>query len=187
MLRSMMARSGRAMRGAAAAAAAASSSSSSSAAGVSEGPGELLRWRVGERERARRGRRRDPARDEFFVATPESSAWLDTATMPMVLTAVAIALFAKLLMMYDESKAQERLERKIQKAPPGQGTVRMLSREEWDEIQEIRPRTPFESKLARPNARIRTGEPIHLDDLKDWSIDVITDALTRVEESVKRK
>ncbi|XP_020083524.1 uncharacterized protein LOC109706913 [Ananas comosus] len=107
--------------------------------------------------------------------------------MPMVLTAVAIALFAKLLMMYDESKAQERLERKIQKAPPGQGTVRMLSREEWDEIQEIRPRTPFESKLARPNARIRTGEPIHLDDLKDWSIDVITDALTRVEESVKRK
>lgn len=63
---------------------------------------------------------------------------------------------------YDESKAQERLERKIQKAPPGQGTVRMLSREEWDEIQEIRPRTPFESKLARPNARIRTGEPIHL-------------------------
>lgn len=38
----------------------------------------------------------------------------------------------------------------------------MLTREEWDEIQEIRPRTPFESKLARPNARIRTGEPVHL-------------------------
>ena len=38
----------------------------------------------------------------------------------------------------------------------------MLEREEWDEIQEIRPRTPFESKLARPQARLRTGEPIRL-------------------------
>lgn len=52
------------------------------------------------------------------------------------------------------------IERKIKHAPAGQGTVRMLSREEWDEIQEVRPRTPFESKLARPNARIRTGEPV---------------------------
>lgn len=38
----------------------------------------------------------------------------------------------------------------------------MLTREEWDEIREVRPRTPFESKLARPNARIRTGEPLHM-------------------------
>lgn len=37
----------------------------------------------------------------------------------------------------------------------------MLSREEWEEIRDVRPRTPFESKLARPNARIRTGEPLH--------------------------
>ncbi|ONK69356.1 uncharacterized protein A4U43_C05F22000 [Asparagus officinalis] len=107
--------------------------------------------------------------------------------MPMVLTAVAVALFAKVLMMYDESKAQERLERKIQKAPPEQGTVRMLTREEWDEIQEVRPRTPFESKLARPNARLRTGEPLHMEDVKDWTIDVLTDALTRAEESAKHK
>ncbi|KAJ6807845.1 uncharacterized protein M6B38_169510 [Iris pallida] len=149
-------------------------------------PGDIIRSRIGERERLRR-RRRDPASDEFFVQTPESAAWLDTATMPMVLTAVAVALFAKLLMMYDESKAQERLERKIQNAPPEQGTVRMLSREEWDEIQEIRPRTPFESKLARPNARIRTGEPVHLGDVKDWTIDVLTDALTRAEESAKQR
>ncbi|KAK8956300.1 hypothetical protein KSP40_PGU003174 [Platanthera guangdongensis] len=129
--------------------------------------GNILRARIMERERLRR-RRRDPSRDEFFVQVPESSSWLDTATMPMILTAVAVALFAKVLMMvcllaqYDETKAQERLERKIAKAPPEQGTVRMLSREEWDEIQEIRPRTPFESGLARPHARIRTGEPIHL-------------------------
>ena len=38
----------------------------------------------------------------------------------------------------------------------------MLSREEWEEIREVRPRTPFESKLARPNARIRTGEPVRM-------------------------
>lgn len=54
------------------------------------------------------------------------------------------------------------MERKIQKGPKGQGTVRMLSREEWDAIQELRPRTPFESRFARPNARIRTGEPVKL-------------------------
>ncbi|KAG0478472.1 hypothetical protein HPP92_013191 [Vanilla planifolia] len=90
-------------------------------------------------------------------------------------------------MMYDDSKAQERLERKIAKAPPEQGTVRMLSREEWDAVQEIRPRTPFESKLARPNARIRTGEPVHMEDLKDWAIDVFTNALNRAEESAKQR
>ncbi|PKA53554.1 hypothetical protein AXF42_Ash009050 [Apostasia shenzhenica] len=148
--------------------------------------GDILRARIESRERIRR-RQRDPGRDAFFVPVPESSAWLDTLTMPMVLTAVAIALFAKILMMYDDSKAQERLERKIAKAPPEQGTVRMLSREEWDAIQEIRPRTPFESKLARPNAHIRTGEPINLEDLKDWSIDVFADALSRAEESAKQR
>ncbi|KAK1310518.1 hypothetical protein QJS10_CPA08g01772 [Acorus calamus] len=105
--------------------------------------------------------------------------------MPMILTGVAIALLAKLLMMYDDSKAQEMLEKRISKLPEGTGSVRMLTREEWDEIQEIRPRTPFESKLARPNARIRTGEPLRADDVKDWTIDVITDALTRVEETAK--
>lgn len=47
-------------------------------------------------------------------------------------------------------------------APPEQGTIRMLSREEWDAIQEVRPRTPFESKFARANARIRSGEPVKL-------------------------
>jgi hypothetical protein len=52
------------------------------------------------------------------------------------------------------------IERKIKNAPVGQGTVRMLTREEWEEFREVRPRTPFESKLARPNARIRTEEPV---------------------------
>ena len=59
---------------------------------------------------------------------------------------------------YDDSKSQELIERKIKNAPDGQGTVRILSREEWEAIREVRPRTPFESKLARPNAQIRTGE-----------------------------
>ena len=63
----------------------------------------------------------------------------------------------------------------------------MLSREEWDEIQEVRPRTPFESKLARPHARLRTGEKMRLEDAKDWAVDVLTDAFTRAEESAKRK
>lgn len=148
--------------------------------------GALLRLRVVERERLRR-RRRDPGRDEFFVPTPESLAWLDSVSLPMVLTAAAVALFTKLLMMEHEATDQERRERKIKNSHPDEGKVRMLTREEWDEIQEVRPRTPFESKLARPHARIRTGEPVRLDDVKDWAIDVITDAFTRAEESAKQK
>ncbi|RVW90645.1 hypothetical protein CK203_038772 [Vitis vinifera] len=61
---------------------------------------------------------------------------------------------------YDDSKSEEMVERKIKNAPAGQGTVRMLTREEWDAIQEVRPRTPFESKFSRHNARIRTGRTI---------------------------
>ena len=54
------------------------------------------------------------------------------------------------------------IERKIKNAPVGQGTVRRLTREEWVEFREVRPRTPFESRLARPNARIRTEEPVRM-------------------------
>ncbi|KAI4989915.1 hypothetical protein ZWY2020_038278 [Hordeum vulgare] len=138
--------------------------------------GSLLLLSMAERQRSRR-RWHDPGRDEFFVPTPESLKWLDSVTLPMILTAAAVALFTKLLMM----------KHKIKNSHPEQGTVRMLSREEWDEIQEVRPRTPFESKLARPHARLRTGEKFRLVDAKDWAVDVLTDAFTRAEESAKRK
>uniref|UniRef100_A0A7C8YXF6 Uncharacterized protein n=1 Tax=Opuntia streptacantha TaxID=393608 RepID=A0A7C8YXF6_OPUST len=145
-------------------------------------PSESLKRKVAELERKRKIR--NPKKTEIFVEVPESRSYLDTATMPMMLTAVGVALFAKLLMMYDESRSQELIERKIKNAPAGQGTVRMLTREEWEEIREVRPRTPFESKLARPNARIRTGEKLKKDDVKDWAIDVLMDAVTHVEETV---
>eukprot|EP01018_Ginkgo_biloba_P005335 Gb_04777 [translate_table: standard] len=132
-----------------------------------------------------RKKRRKEKKNEIRVEVPESKAYLDTATVPMVLTAVAVALFTKILMMYDDSKKQERVERKARQGPPEQGSVRMLSREEWEAIQEVRPRTPFESRVARPNARIRTGDPIHMEDVKDWSIDVLTDAFTRIEENIQ--
>ncbi|KAJ0111349.1 hypothetical protein Patl1_01804 [Pistacia atlantica] len=123
-----------------------------------DGPSESLKGRIAELEKTRK--KKNVKKNQVFVEVPESKSFLDTATMPMVLTVAAIALFAKLLMMYDDSKSQEMIERKIKNAPPGQGTVRMLTREEWEEFREVRPRTPFESKLARPNARIRTGEPV---------------------------
>lgn len=144
---------------------------------------ESLKRKVAELERKRKIR--NPKKTEVFVEVPESRSYLDTATMPMMLTAVGVALFAKLLMMYDESRSQELIERKIKNAPPGQGTVRMLTREEWEEIREVRPRTPFESKFARPNARIRTGQKLKKDDVKDWAIDVLMDAVTRVEETIR--
>lgn len=61
------------------------------------GPSEALRGKVAELEKLRK--RRNPRKDQFFVQVPESLAYLDTATMPMILTMVAIALFAKILMM----------------------------------------------------------------------------------------
>ncbi|CAK9330339.1 unnamed protein product [Citrullus colocynthis] len=149
-----------------------------------EGPSEVLKGKITELERFRK-RKKSMKKDQFIVDVPESKSFLDTASMPMILTAVGVALFAKLLMMYDESRSEELIERKIKNAPPGQGTVRMLCREEWEEIRDVRPRTPFESKLARPNARIRTGERLHMEDLKDWTIDVLSDALARAEESVR--
>ncbi|RZC68103.1 hypothetical protein C5167_031360 [Papaver somniferum] len=150
-------------------------------------PSETFKKTISEmRKKKKNMMNRSKKNDEFLVEVPESMAYLDTLKMPVVLTAVAVTLFAKVLMLYDESKSQERIERKIRNAPEGQGTVRMLSPEEWEEIQEVRPRTPFESKLARPNARLRTDEPLRMGDVKDWGIDVLADALTRVEESVRR-
>ncbi|XP_025887799.1 uncharacterized protein [Solanum lycopersicum] len=169
------------------------------------GPSETLKRKVAELKVKRK--RKDPRKNQLFVQVPDSRSFLDTATMPMILTVVGTALFAKLLMMYDDSKSQDMIERKIKNAPAGQGTVRMLTREEWESVQEVRPRTPFESKLARPNAKLRTGEPLKMsfitgswvflpqhsyrdlsikEDVKDWTIDVITDALTRAEECAKR-
>ncbi|XP_074285838.1 uncharacterized protein LOC141611241 [Silene latifolia] len=148
-----------------------------------ERPSESLKRKVADLQKRRR--LRNPKKNELFVEVPESRSFLDTATMPMMLTAVGVALFAKLLMMSDESRSQELIERRIQNAPEGQGSVRMLSREEWDEIREVRPRTPFESKLARPNARIRTEEAPKKEDVKNWAIDVLMDAVTRAEESAR--
>ncbi|KAJ8568623.1 hypothetical protein K7X08_028156 [Anisodus acutangulus] len=145
------------------------------------GPSETLKRKVAELKE-----KKNPRKNQLFVEVPDSRSFLDTATMPMILTVVGTALFTKLLMMYDDSKSQEMIERKIKNAPAGQGTVRMLTREEWESVQDVRPRTPFESKLARPNARLRTGESLKMEDVKDWTIDVITDALTRAEECAKR-
>ncbi|WOG90636.1 hypothetical protein DCAR_0309880 [Daucus carota subsp. sativus] len=148
-----------------------------------DGPSNILKKKISLIEKQRK--KKNPKKNQLFVEVPESKSYLDTATLPMILTAVGGALFAKLLMMHDDSKSQEMIERKIKNAPAGQGTVRMLSREEWEDIKDVRPRTPFESKLARPKARLRTGEPIRMDDFKDWTIDVLTDAFTRVEENVR--
>ncbi|XWS27399.1 hypothetical protein CRYUN_Cryun26dG0111900 [Craigia yunnanensis] len=115
-----------------------------------DGHSETLKKKVAEMEKMKK--RRNTKKDQLFVEVPESRSYLDTATLLMYLAVAGIALFAKLLMMLDESKSQEMIERKIKNAPPGQGTVRMLTCEEWEEIREVRPRTPFESKLARPNA-----------------------------------
>lgn len=63
-----------------------------------DGPSESLRRKIAELERTRKARKR-PEKDQLFVEVPESKAYLDTASMPMILTVVGVALFAKLLFM----------------------------------------------------------------------------------------
>ncbi|KAL2335139.1 hypothetical protein Fmac_016352 [Flemingia macrophylla] len=146
-----------------------------------DAPTESLKRKLLELEKKRK-RRRSKTKDQFIVPVPESLSYLDTATLPMIVGSVGVGIFAMLLMTYDESRSQELLERKIKNAPEGQGTVRMLTREEWDKYREIRPRTPYESKFSRPNARIRSGEPLRMEDVKDWTTDVLMDAFHRVEQ-----
>lgn len=62
-----------------------------------DGPSETLKRKVAELEKTRK--RKNPIKDKLLVDVPESASYLDTATMPMILTAVGVALFAKLLMM----------------------------------------------------------------------------------------
>jgi hypothetical protein len=54
------------------------------------------------------------------------------------------------------------LERQAKEFAEAQSNLKPLTKEQWEEIQELRPRTPFESRLARNHARIRTGEPLSL-------------------------
>ncbi|XP_008464375.2 uncharacterized protein LOC103502279 isoform X3 [Cucumis melo] len=65
-----------------------------------EGPSEVLRGKIAELEKFRK-RKKSMKKDQFIVDVPESNSFLDTPSMPMILTAVGIALFAKLLMMFD--------------------------------------------------------------------------------------
>ena len=59
-----------------------------------------------------------------------------------------------------------------------QANLKPLTEEQWDEIQELRPRTPFESKIARSHARVRTGEPLSL--VSSFEIFVSPDVCTIV-------
>lgn len=62
-----------------------------------EAASESLKRMVADFQRKKKTR--NLKKNEVFVEVPESLSFLDTATMPMMLTAVGVALFAKLLMM----------------------------------------------------------------------------------------
>jgi hypothetical protein len=68
-----------------------------------------------------------------------------------------------------------------------QANLKPLTEEQWEEVQELRPWTPFESKIGRSHTRIRIGEPLSLEDVKDWAIDVLVEAMMRKEEIMQRK
>ncbi|KAH9575240.1 hypothetical protein CY35_01G101400 [Sphagnum magellanicum] len=120
------------------------------------------------------------------VKISEGQEFWDTPTIKMAVGMVAVIVVAKLTMLYDESQEPERLERQAKEFAEAQANLTPLTKEQWEEIQELRPRTPFESRLARNHARIRTGEPLSLEDIKDWAIDVLTDAMARKEDNLRQ-
>jgi len=62
-----------------------------------DAPTETLRKKIADLQKSKK--RRNPIKNQFLVEVPESRSYLDTATMPMFLAVVGIALFAKVLMM----------------------------------------------------------------------------------------
>ncbi|KAG4908974.1 hypothetical protein JHK87_055090 [Glycine soja] len=101
-------------------------------------PSETLKRRALELEKKRKTRH-SKTKDQFIVTVPESLSFLDTATIPMYFAAIGIALLAKLLMTYDDSRSQELLERKIKNAPKGRGSVKMSHERSGRSIEKSGP------------------------------------------------
>jgi len=126
---------------------------------------------------------KDPA---LPVRAPQGQEIWDTPNIKMAVGMAVAVVLAKLTMMYDESLEPARIERQAKEFAEVQASLKPLTEEQWEEIQELRPRTPFESKIGRSHARIRTGEALSLEDIKDWATDVLVEAMMRKEETVQR-
>ncbi|CAI9089836.1 OLC1v1024480C1 [Oldenlandia corymbosa var. corymbosa] len=68
-------------------------------------PTNSLKKRVAAMEKNRKTR--DPRKIQFYVEVPESRSFLDTATIPVILTVVGTALFAKILMMVSRNDTEQ--------------------------------------------------------------------------------
>ena len=65
-----------------------------------EGPSETLKRKIAELQKMRKSKKNlKIKKDQFIVEVPESKSYLDTASLPMILTVVGVGLFTKLLMM----------------------------------------------------------------------------------------
>ena len=65
-----------------------------------EGPSETLKRKIAELQKMRKSKKNlKMKKDQFVVEVPESKSYLDTASLPMILTVVGVGLFTKLLMM----------------------------------------------------------------------------------------
>ena len=64
-----------------------------------EGPSETLKRKIAGLQWTRKSKKLKIKKDQFIVEVPESKSYVDTASLPVILTAVGVGLFAKLLMM----------------------------------------------------------------------------------------
>eukprot|EP00897_Mesotaenium_endlicherianum_P001599 jgi/Mesen1/1467/ME000132S00407 len=117
---------------------------------------------------------------------PRREKELKPTTLQIGTGLVVFALFAKLLMIYDESQEPERVARKAKKFAEDQETLKPMSREKWEALQQVRPRTPFETQIARDTARLRTDGHLSWEDYRIWAYDVVIEAMARAEDAVRR-
>ncbi|GBG66192.1 hypothetical protein CBR_g57071 [Chara braunii] len=107
------------------------------------------------------------------------------SSMQLGAAAAAVAVAAKLMMMYEETQEPERVKKKARELMEESKKTPPMTRDRWKQMQELRPRTPFESRIGRERAKIRSGSKVTFDDVYNWALDVFADALQRRDTSIK--
>lgn len=116
---------------------------------------------------------------------PPSDGELKPTSLQIGTGLAMVAVVAKLVMMYDESLEPERVAQKAREFAKAQESLEPYTREEWDELQSVRPRTPFETSLGRERGRIRNGDPVSFHDFRDWVIDVVIESLQERDDAAR--
>lgn len=115
---------------------------------------------------------------------PRGPPPLRPTTFEVCIGLAVLAGLTHLLMKYDESLEPDRIAKRAREYAAAQESLSPLSRQEWDSLQSAHPHTPFDSRIPREGAQIRTERPMQWDEVRRWSLGVISNAAKERENSV---